>query len=142
MNDTSLADRRERMRCWVAAGLLCIGLVALGGCGGEIGTVQPTEDHPPLLQPQADAVGAQGDTLRLVATATDPDGDAVAFDFAVIATLQEIQHGYRCQAGMSRVTGQFWFVPGSLDVPSREFRFTVSDGRGGTAATSFVVRTP
>ena len=140
MKTARLTDGRASARRCVSAGVLCLGLAALGGCGGEDSPVQPTANHPPVLQSQADTAGVRGDTLRLVAAATDPDGDAVSLDFAVIVTLHELQDGYRCHAGINRATGQFWFVPESLDVPSRGFRFMASDGRGGADTTSFQVR--
>jgi predicted RecA/RadA family phage recombinase len=141
----SIGSVSLRLAVWwrhLAAGVLCGSLTLLAGCGSRGGLLEPTRNHPPILRAQADTAGVQGDTLRLTAAATDLDGDPVSFGFAVVATLTEVQQGYRCQAGMDRATGVFWFVPSSADAPSRGFWFTATDGRGEEDSTSFLVRTP
>ena len=66
-----------------------VGLITAGACGERV-PVAPALNRPPLMQERADTSGARGDTLRLVAQATDPDGDRVSYGFLVIATLELI----------------------------------------------------
>lgn len=82
---------------------------------------------------------AAGDTLRLTASATDPDGHAFTYSLAVIVSLSEIRSGYVAFAAINPTTGEFWFYPNSRDVPSRSFQFIAEDELGASASTRFKV---
>lgn len=109
------------------------------GCGNGDSPISPAINRPPVIATQPDTSVAYGDTLRLSASASDPDQDALAFALAVIATWEEIRTGYSAHAGIDAPTGAFWFFPGQRDIPSRSFRITVEDGRGGADTTIFKV---
>ncbi len=84
---------------------------------------------------QPDTSVAYGDTLRLTASAWNPDGDALTYSIAIFASLSEVRSGYVARARMDRHTGEFWFYPGPRDVPSRSMQFGVSDEDGNTDTT-------
>lgn len=115
-------------------------LIIIGGCGeGESPSGMTPRDGSPRIYDQPDTTVAYGDTLRLTASATDPDGDVLAFSMAVMASLSEIRSGYLALAGIDRDSGAFWFYPNSRDIPSRSFRFIVTDTEGLIDSTTFRV---
>lgn len=115
-------------------------IAALMGCGDDAESpVSPPKGNAPVLAFQSDTTVAYGDTLRLNASATDPDGDSLAFSMAVLVSLSEIRTGYFARAGMDASTGAFWFLPGPRDVPDRSFQFTVTDETGLTDTSIFKV---
>ena len=80
-----------------------------------------------------------GDTLRLSASATDPDGDPIRYSVAAMASLSEIRTGYSAAMHMDPSTGDFWFTPGPRDIPSRSFQFKATDAEDLTDTTNFKV---
>ena len=103
--------------------------------------VSPPANDPPILDAQPDTTGAVGDTLRLTARATDPDGDDILYGLTVIVSLAEIELGYAADISIDGATGEMWFVPSTDDRPSRSFRFRAFDGNGGEAEQPFTVFT-
>ena len=119
--------------------VVCLALViAITACGDDDDMAGVT-NRPPVLQDQADVTMALGDTLRLTASAHDPEGHEFTYSVAVIATLAEIQSGYFASQAIDPVTGDFWFFPSDRDIPSRSFEFRAEDEVGSTAATQFTV---
>jgi Bacterial Ig domain len=115
-------------------------IAALMGCSDDAASpISPPKGNAPILAFQSDTTIAYADTLRLNASATDPDGDPLTFSMAVIVSLSEIRTGYFARAGMDASTGAFWFLPGPRDVPDRSFQFTVTDGTGLTDTSTFKV---
>jgi hypothetical protein len=88
---------------------------------------------------QGDTTVAIGDSLYLVASATDPDGDPVIYGLVVILTREEFMTGYRPWASIDETTGRFRFLPRRADIPSRLFEFRAGDGQGGVDSTRFNV---
>ena len=124
-------------------GLFILVVLAVGhGCDDDEPAPMLPENRPPVLTDQSDTTGVLGDTLRLVARATDPDADDLEYVLVIELSLSEIREGYIPAASLSRQSGDFSFVPGSRDRPSRYFQFLVSDGRDGEDSTRFAVRTP
>jgi hypothetical protein len=93
-----------------------------------------------VLAAQADTSCAVGDTLRLVATAQDEEGDTLSFAAGIAITYEEFREGYWAAGGMHPETGSYWFAPRSRDVPGRRISLIVTDTEGGTDSTSFWVR--
>lgn len=105
---------------------------------GDAETMAPGNRSPRMVA-QGDTAMALGDTLRLVASATDPDGDLVIYGLVFIITRQEFMDGYRPRASIDQTTGRFRFIARTQDVPLRSFEFRTSDGQGGTDSTRFNV---
>ena len=117
-------------------------VAGLMGCSDDADNPSsPEPGNAPTLALQSDTTIAYGDTLRLNASATDPDGGPVTFSMAVLVSLSEIRTGYFARAGMNASTGAFWFLPGPRDVPDRSFEFTATDGTGLTDDLIFKVTT-
>ena len=112
---------------------------AAAGCHGDSATSPQRTERPPSLTAQVDTSCAIGDTLRLQAVATDPDGDALRYSASVEITFEEFTAGYLVNGGMNEQTGRFSFIPSQLDKPGRRVSFYVDDGRGGRDSTSFQV---
>jgi hypothetical protein len=137
-------DWHMRNRTLSRIGVVVV-MAGFWGCGSDGGspatpdTSTGPENNAPVLAAQRDTAGVVGDTLRLTANATDPDGDEVSLLAQVEVTLQEIRTGYRADMDFDASTGAFWFVPGNRDVPERAFHFVAEDGRGGRDDKRFVV---
>jgi hypothetical protein len=118
--------------------LVACGIAACGddGDGGTTGTVV---GRAPMIDAQSDTSVVYGDTLRLVATARDPDGGPIEYSVAAFVTLTEIRTGYVALMRIDRDTGAFWFTPNSRDIPSRSFQFMATDEDGLTATDDFKV---
>jgi hypothetical protein len=119
-------------------GFLMLATIFGVGCsssGGE--TLAPQDNnHPPVLISLNDTTVTVGDTLRMTAVATDPDGDAVRYDLTVMI------HGmsdHPPKVGFDGDSGEFVFFPASTDQPSRDFIIRARDGRGGEDASPFTV---
>ena len=112
--------------------------LAIAGCGDDE-DVTGAMNRPPAFQDQPDVTMALGDTLRLAALATDPDGQEVAYSVAVMATLAELQSGYFAAHAIDPATGDFWFYPSDRDIPSRSFEFRGEDALGNTGKNQFTV---
>ena len=112
-------------------------LAIVCGCGEYVGPRLSNE--APVLQGQPDTTAAVGDTLELWAHAYDADGDTLAYGLIAYVTYEEFTEGYKPDVAMSKNTGYFLFRPRDRDRPSRDFAFTVDDGRGGADSTSFSV---
>lgn len=125
------------VRCCLSLVLLSSLIVACG-CGDDSGPVSPT-NHAPVILPQNDTLVSLGDTLKLWASASDPDGNALKYRASVQLTLAELQQGYWPDACMDEHTGYYWFRPQVSDQPKRRFTFLVDDSRGGTDSTTFSV---
>lgn len=115
-----------------AAVLACI------GCSDSSAPSAP-RNRAPTFVAQRDTTAAVADTLRLVARATDPDGDDVHYTLVIVVTFEELQDGYIPAASLNGESGHFVFVPGTRDLPEREFQFLATDGRGGETAEPFTV---
>ncbi len=128
--------------------MLLVSAAILAGCSSDKEVTSPEDtpndppNHPPILEAQADTTGAVGDTLRLVARATDPDEHVLTYSLVVEISLDELHEGYEANVSLNRGTGAFWFVPSNEDRPSRAFEFHVDDGHGGTDWDGFTVSTP
>jgi hypothetical protein len=119
-----------------------VSILVIGcGCGkdGGSGSTGPS-NHAPVLQGQADTSLALGDTLVIWAEAHDDDGDDLTYTAAAHISFEEFMRGYFPDAGMNATSGRFEFRTREDDGPSREFTFSVDDGRGGTDSTTFWVR--
>lgn len=125
-------------RCRCAVPLFIAGVLA-AGCGD--GTTEPRSpvNQPPRIRAQADTSVAIGDTLRLRASATDPEGDRLTYRATVLMSMEEWVDGYRPNAGIDTLTGRFWFSGTERDMPAREFIFDVFDARGGRDSTGFSI---
>ena len=110
---------------------------ALVGCVSS--TAPQAKNEAPHLSVQRDTSCAIGDTLRLHASAVDPDGDALQYSALIEITWEELRSGYRPATDMDGQTGWFWFRPSSADLPARRVTFFAEDGRGGRDSTSFGV---
>gem|GEM_PF-2869973 len=107
-------------------------LVVLGCASTESTYTGPEDDNnPPEMAAVRDTTIALGDTVGLFVSATDPDGDDVTYRLTVSVTYEELMSGYEADASLGTHTGYFWFRPSREDVPSRDFKFTADDGRGG-----------
>ena len=120
---------------WLAT-LLALAIFTIS-CG-ESETMAPG-NRSPVMVAQGDTAVALGDTLHLVASATDPDGDLVIYGLVLIITRQEFMNGYRPRASIDQATGRFRFIARSQDIPLRSFEFRTSDGQGGSDSTRFNV---
>jgi hypothetical protein len=122
--------------------LLGASLIAGIGCGND-GSGYNVLDDPlgsfnraPLMQEQPDTSVALGDTLRLQASAYDPDGDEITYRIVVyVETIYEPWPDIEFNSS----TGRFWFAPAASDLPERAFEFIARDGRGGESSTKFAV---
>lgn len=124
--------------------LLVAGFVPalLSGCGDDNSTgptPNPPENRPPALAARADTSCAVGDTLRLIATAHDDEGDSLRFSAGISITYEEFRNGYLPAGGMNPETGAYWFAPNSRDIPGRRISVSVEDTEGGKDTTSFWV---
>lgn len=111
--------------------------VLLTACGGSGGDAAPEPPQPVNRNPVAEAglapAATEGVRFTLDGTgSTDPDGDALAYAWTVVAA--PIGAGARLEgAGTARPS----FVP---DAPGRwEFALQVSDGRGGSSRDTVAV---
>ena len=121
-------------------GGLIVGGAAFAGCGsGGSERLLGPENQPPVIMDQQDTFVVVQDTLRLVATATDPDADPLTFRLGVFLTFWEVKIGYRPEASLDEASGEFRLVPAVQDTPQRQFRFIAKDGRGGADSTQFSV---
>lgn len=106
----------------------------LTGCSGE-DPVTP-ENNPPVLVAMPDTSTTVGSTLRLMAVATDRDGDPITYHLTVIIG------GFSDplpDAHIDKSSGEFVFKPAASDQPSRDFIIDVQDGHGGEDTTRFTV---
>ncbi len=93
---------------------------------------------PPIIEVQTDTCCILGDTLRLQAIATDPDGDNLTF-LATALLRDQSELDYVADSFMDAATGEFWFAPNLADMPYRSFLFTAVDERQFSATTKFDV---
>jgi hypothetical protein len=125
---------------WVMAALLVLAGIA---CDSEqtcplVGP--PARNNPPAIHAERDTSIVLGDTLRLQATATDPDGDALKYYLTVI--LRDVSESdYVADAHLDSINGEFWFAPGVRDMPERSIMITVTDEDGVSSSTLFTVKT-
>ncbi|MFN8178235.1 MAG: hypothetical protein U0167_09910 [bacterium] len=117
---------------------LFVGLTALVACRGAE-TTAPQPNRAPFLSVQHDTSSAVGDTLRLHASAMDPDGDRLRYSATIEVTFDELRSGYRPESDMNGDSGWFWFRASAKDEPSRTMSFFADDGRGGRDSTTFEV---
>ncbi|NIM18700.1 MAG: hypothetical protein GTO51_00395 [Candidatus Latescibacteria bacterium] len=122
----------------------CIAALALAACDRNSSCYRDqltgpiTQNHPPSIQAQSDTNLVFGDTLKLRASATDPDGDDLTYYLTVF--IRDISESdYVADAFLDSLTGDFWFVPGPMDMPDRSMMFTVIDEKGYSASTQFKV---
>jgi hypothetical protein len=118
--------------------VMCLLALVSVSCGDD-NTCQPVENapvnHPPVLQAQRDTSVFIGDTLRLAASATDPDGDALTYYLT-----PGLRHtSDTCATFIDSLTGQLWFAPSVNDRPERSMILTVVDEHGYGASTLFDV---
>ena len=98
------------------------------------------QNHPPEIQALNDTSIVFGDTLRLTACAIDPDGDELTYYFTLLIRNMS-EYGYVADTFMDSLTGNFWFVPGPMDMPDRSLIFTAVDEKGYSASTMCKVTT-
>lgn len=104
--------------------LVAIAVLALHGCrdGGRAPTLEGVDDQ----------IAAVGQELVIDLRASDPDGDALEFDFAApIEGIHEVAAITRRPDG----TAVFRWTPLAADVGEWHFDFTVSDGHHGDLVT-------
>jgi len=119
------------------SGLLMLWVMFVAGCSSQQETIAPTDDnHPPVLVVLSDTTVAVGDTLRLTAVATDPDGDTINYDLTV---LIRGMNDHLPKVSFDGASGEFVFFPASTDQPSRDFVIRARDGRGGEDDSGFTV---
>jgi hypothetical protein len=111
------------------------------GCSEDTGTGPgPVRtNHRPVISQQAETSGVVGDTLRLSFAASDQDGDSLLFTLTAYCSWSEIMAGRCPVARVGPRDGKFWFWPRTYDVPTRQFKVVVDDGRGGIDSTKFDV---
>ncbi len=110
----------------------------LSGCSK--GDVSGPTNHPPIIHAIADTSATIGDTLKLIATAEDEDGDSLFFgSISLYNSIYEIRIDYQADHDIDRITGSFWFKPTLSDRPSRGFLVCVNDSSGGADTTIFRV---
>lgn len=101
-------------------------------------TFEPIDiNDPPSIQSQRDTLCLIGDSLRLQAAASDPDGDEITYHLKVALHSGEDQ--YDGDAFLDSESGEFIFVPNASDMPYRSFTFIVKDEHGYAASTTFQV---
>ena len=101
-----------------------------GKGGSDAATVEIVVDdvnRPPTLGTIGDHAVDEGDTLRFLLGADDPDKDAVAFSVD------------GAPAGATLDEGHFVWVPGFNQAGDYEVLFTASDGRDGLASETISV---
>jgi hypothetical protein len=125
-------------------------LTLLFGCSvdGDINSIDsedplelPKKNHIPVIAQQSDTFAIVGDTLRLIISATDQDGDDLGFTQEIPCTWGEVSAG-QCHPPINYIdfrTGRFWFYPRTYDVPERHVMVTVRDEHGASAYMEFVV---
>ena len=121
--------------------LLVVFVLLLCSCDSDPPCIPQKPDvpgNPPIIQAQRDTSLVVGDTLRLRAYATDPDGDDVTF-YATALLRDASERNYVADVHMDQETGDFWFVPGFRDMPDRTIMFTAVDEHGYSASTLFEV---
>ena len=114
---------------WVAVVAVVLG----GGCAADDTAISPDvpngQNHAPTLTAIPDTTVILGDTLRVHLVASDPDGDRLTYKMTVLLhDASEVN--YVADAHIDSVNGDFWFVAGGRDRPSRSFLFTVVDKHG------------
>lgn len=125
----------------VIPGLLLAALCATAilGCSDSTRPSETTLNHAPRLLAQRDTIATVGDTLRLRAMATDVDQDALTFGVITILTQYDWLTGWLPDAAIDMDTGEFRFIPDSLDAPRRFFIFKVRDPHGAQDSTEFSI---
>lgn len=122
-----------------------VALLSVGACGKDAATPTGQDEsrlpgnRNPQLARQIDTQVDTGDTLRVQARASDPDGDVVRYSVLVVPTPAEIESGRRPSVTMDSATGWFSFAPTLADAPWRTVVFYADDGMGGRDSTRFVV---
>lgn len=97
-------------------------------------------NHPPIIHTIRDTSAIIGDTLKLIATAEDEDGDSIFFgSISLYNNLTELKLDYQADHSIDRITGAFWFLPTNNDYGTRRFLVSVNDGMGGADTTFFAV---
>ncbi len=92
----------------------------------EIHTITDVDvNNPPVIQPIADQSNTVGDTVSLLVSATDPDGDALTF------TVEGLPAGLSFDSNSLTITGS------PTTVATQEVTITVEDTKGGIATELF-----
>lgn len=102
------------------------------GCSDD----SPTESDnlAPVMMAQGDTIIVSGDTIQLIASASDPEGDSLTYRLIVFVSQSEWKAGDVPDTDMSASTGVFTFRALDRDVPSRDFAFGAVDVNGGEAS--------
>lgn len=88
----------------------------------------------PIVLPPPDTSGVVGDTLWLITSAYDSDGDDVALSISVLPADTAFP------AVVTDATrGAFWFVPGPAHYPSCQLTITATDPFGASSTGSFSI---
>ncbi|MCG8435054.1 MAG: PKD domain-containing protein, partial [Gammaproteobacteria bacterium] len=108
-----------------AAGIYVAELTVSDGAFDSLDTVAvraiaPSTNNPPVLDPVGNQTVALGTSLSLTLTASDPDGDDLAFT----ASPLPLPVG----ASLNSTTGEFTFAPNETQVGDLQITFIVSDG--------------
>ena len=89
------------------------------------------ENHPPDLASIGDRRVALGSALTFVLSASDSDGDRIAFNVSPLPLMPG--------SSLNASTGTFVFNPGAAQVGSFELTFHVSDGQGGADSETLII---
>jgi len=130
------------MKCTVSSWVVIGAILGLWlGCSEDKGTgpAQTNPNHRPVISMQSDTSTTLGDTLRLVFTASDQDGDSLHYSLTIYCSWSEIIAGHCPLASVGVRDGRFSFRPRTYDVPTRQFKVVVDDGQGGADSTKFNV---
>jgi len=123
--------------------MVCTCLIFLTGCSDYptnpadyYKNKEIPQNSPPIIQEQPDASVNIGNTLKLRAVASDPDGDRITYGLVVYL---DRKYDIYPNVEMDLRSGIFQFTARSADMPSRKFAFVARDDHGKTAETEFVV---
>ncbi len=129
---------RDNMKSKLIIWLFYFAALNLASCSKDDGS--GPSNHPPIIHAIPDTSASIGDTLKLIATAEDEDGDSLFFgSISLYNSLMELRLDYQADHNIDRITGAFWFLPTSSDLPIRRFLVCVNDGMGGADTTFFAV---
>lgn len=121
--------RRSQIRVFSIA-VACL----VAGCSGDDKSSAPI-NQPPVVDDISDLQTRVGDTLRVVASARDPEGEDVRFRLVVPV----IPGAGVAEASIDSISGALTFVPQVSDGPFRWFGIFAQDRAGAEGSTDFYV---
>jgi hypothetical protein len=99
----------------------------------------PPENKPPVVYGLSDTTAAIGDSLVLLFSIVDPEGDGTSATLSFDLTRQDLAEGYWPRAGLFVKERIFWYTPRPRDGSFRIFGVVAHDFRGATTVKSFRV---